>query len=891
MPELVGSMSFGQSKVTTELLKAIGYKKEVELLTDEFKNKLLNDKTQCILLYRPLAATLQFAVDQAKDFEAVIQEWIQQATLLLSLVKSHRQHVFLFNEKDLSLNPQSFVEHIHGKGLLKALPEPYSESIVNAASSFSQYISSELKRRDPVLNRLENQLLALSQPLVHEVEQDHIDPLRLLNDYQQLKSKRDQLNHESKILKNNNGEISSRLEAAEMSVTSLKKRLAEQSLTSEKASTALEAANKKYLSLAQQQVQLEKCLAAKSERVNEFEKSDKSLRQQIASFESAIKEHEKSISLYKAQLDVKFKTINALEAEKSELTQQLANTVKAKDTELAVLMDSLGVVKSELRAKHKDLETLESEKSLLSQHLESTLESKDKELAVLAGTLDSVQAELNANVELIKVLTADRDVLALRLAEVEEVSALNLTNLRAERDTLEQTFLQVTTEVQEKQVKIDELNRQLWRLNKDCLEGKNESRMLLEQLHYVQEVLESKMHEHHQVLADKEQMNIELSDVLARQVQAFEQVNVQKTEVEFCLSEALSDSKQKQSDLNASAQTLLAISAELKNVKAENNLFLEQLHLVQGKLELQYLDSLRLKDESQQLIEVISALEEQLTDATEAWSVSDHSAARLGTDVLSLQKEKAAWHVEKQRLLEEVGQLSTLKDQNDQQQIQCHELSLVVKELGQEKQTLLERIAIMSQSALDAPKKNLQDLERAFSQEENKVLELQAKVVESSVNAQHEAKSEIAESMCSLAELHKKSSLLVEQLHFTQEELERYFVKYRDAGQQESHLLACFPSLLFALRKYPYTSLLKTQHTQILRHVFDEKWYLSTYLDVAKSPAAAKAPFMHFLHHGFFEGRNPRADLETLAFVQSNPEALSGPQHPVLSWAEYLNQP
>lgn len=938
MPELVGSMSFGQSKVTTELLKTIGYK-EVEPLTDELKSRLSSDDMQCILLYRPLAATLQFAVDQAKDFESLIQGWMEQSTLLISLVKSHRQRVLLFNEKDLSLSPQSFVEHIHAKGLLKALPESYPESTGNAPSSFSQFIATELMRRDPVLNRLESQLLALSQPLVDVVEPLRINPLQVMKDYQQLKSKCDQLNRESKTLKTNNNDISSQLESAQASVSSLQKQLEEQTLTSEKVTADLATLTKKYVVLEQQQLEDKKSLAHKTDQINEFEKSDATLRQQIAGFESAIKEHEKRISAFKGDLGVKNEKISTLEAEKSEL----------------------------------------------SQRLESMLEEKENALAALAESLETLQAELNTNGEVIKTLTADKEALALQLADLEKVNALKLSNLCAEKDALEQTLLQTSAEAQNKQVELDMLNGQLLSLSQNYQDAQNEVSTLLEQLHSVQEALESRTHAHQQVLADKEQIHKELSESIAKHAEAFEKLNDDKAEVERCLADALSEGERKQTDLNVFAQSLETINAELKNAKTENTLLLEQLHFVQEALEtkthehqkvladkeqihkelsesvaryakvieklnddkaevercltdalsegerkqadlnasaqalqalnvehqtvqtenellleqlhavqeefeLQHIESVRLKDEGQQLSDTIRALEKQLTEATQAWSISDQSAARLGTEVLSLQKEKSAWQVDKQRLSKDISQLSALKAVNEQTQLQCHELNSVITGLEQEKKALLERIARMDQVANNVQIK-LQELEKTISQERNKVRDLQSRVDSASVQAPVSTGYATAGAMDSLAGLQEENSLLIEQLHFVQEELERYFIKYRETEQNENRLLTSVPSLLSALRKYPYAQVSKTRHTLILRHVFDEKWYLNTYSDVAKSPAASKAPFMHFLHHGFFEGRNPRADLETLTFVQTHPEILSGPLHPVVSWAEYLNQP
>lgn len=56
--------------------------------------------------------------------------------------------------------------------------------------------------------------------------------------------------------------------------------------------------------------------------------------------------------------------------------------------------------------------------------------------------------------------------------------------------------------------------------------------------------------------------------------------------------------------------------------------------------------------------------------------------------------------------------------------------------------------------------------------------------------------------------------------------------------------------------------------------LFDEKWYLKTYKDVAEavSTGLLDSGFYHYLHHGQFEGRNPTADFDEEWYLAEYPD-------------------
>jgi glycosyltransferase involved in cell wall biosynthesis len=68
---------------------------------------------------------------------------------------------------------------------------------------------------------------------------------------------------------------------------------------------------------------------------------------------------------------------------------------------------------------------------------------------------------------------------------------------------------------------------------------------------------------------------------------------------------------------------------------------------------------------------------------------------------------------------------------------------------------------------------------------------------------------------------------------------------------------------------------------QLLRTKFDEAYYLRRYPDIARSKID---PAMHFLRHGGFEGRNPRADFDTRHYVSQYPDVKAAKINPFLHY-------
>lgn len=64
--------------------------------------------------------------------------------------------------------------------------------------------------------------------------------------------------------------------------------------------------------------------------------------------------------------------------------------------------------------------------------------------------------------------------------------------------------------------------------------------------------------------------------------------------------------------------------------------------------------------------------------------------------------------------------------------------------------------------------------------------------------------------------------------------------------------------------------------------LFDAKWYLATYQDLAKNPKAAKDPAGHFLLHGGLEGRNPSPKFDSEFYLAQYPDVFESGMNPLL---------
>ncbi|EXJ10648.1 MULTISPECIES: hypothetical protein [Nitrincola] len=703
MPELVGSMSFGQSKVTTELLKMIGCKNDGESVSDSFVEKVAKCQSTVILLYRPLSASLQFALNQSKELESELTAWTDQAVCILKLAKSYRKHVLLFQEKLVSENPKAFIGQCQAKGLIDQAFDFESTSTSSKVSYVYDLVAAEIKRRHPAISRLESQLEALSIPLTEDVDQTPYDPLEVLAEHKQLRSRRDQLKRE------------------------------------------LVQAQEKISSLSDKNVSLSDKLKQAELNVNTKSKDFLALEQQHKKLTA---EHEK------------------LKKQKSDLDKALENA------------------KSDLLASHSLVE--------MNNHLVSQLNNR---VGTLEGELSNGNSE---NAALLNQLHIVQETLESKIVALNESLDKNKT-LSASLNTSE-------TDLKTKQKRVEELNKKLKALELSSSDLQEQNKTVLKQLS--------------------------------------------------------------------------AAKNEVKSISDKNK-------LLQSELDAAHQYSKRLSDQKNRLTKALSSVEEKLTEVTEAWSVSDLESARLSESLLAMQNEKSAWLTEKTLLHSENHSLKKMQEEQRILNTKLEEQRCKLAAFESDSQKHLEKLRTV-ETALKEKQKIVEDLELSLQNEKKLTKDLRTSVDSGFV------KSVVSNNSTDLDKdsisLKNENTYLLEQLHSVQEELKGYFVKYSGAEKQEDRFVACLPSLLALLRKYPYTQLSRKNQMQIANTLFDSKWYLSTYLDVAQNPTSAKDPFSHFLHHGFFEGRNPNADLNTMAFIRSYPEVLSSDRHPLLLCVERLNQ-
>ena len=190
--------------------------------------------------------------------------------------------------------------------------------------------------------------------------------------------------------------------------------------------------------------------------------------------------------------------------------------------------------------------------------------------------------------------------------------------------------------------------------------------------------------------------------------------------------------------------------------------------------------------------------------------------------------------------------------------------------------------------------------EHDSAMEENKLLLTQLNSVQEALEvAQQQAKS-AASSQQTEQQLRKiidehnsaqeENELLLSQLHIVQEALEEAYLELK-SGTNEAERKR-LKSLLTWLRAHArrharaaYSLDRKNLQAQISllekSELFDAKWYLDKYKDVAK---ANINPAEHYIKFGAIEGRNPGPRFDTEYYVLTYPDITSSGLHPLLHY-------
>lgn len=136
----------------------------------------------------------------------------------------------------------------------------------------------------------------------------------------------------------------------------------------------------------------------------------------------------------------------------------------------------------------------------------------------------------------------------------------------------------------------------------------------------------------------------------------------------------------------------------------------------------------------------------------------------------------------------------------------------------------------------------------------------------------------------------EENELLLSQLHIIQEALEEVYIELRSGtSEAESKRLNSLLAWLRAHARrharaaYSLDSKALQEQISLLEksELFDAKWYLDKYKDVAK---ANINPAEHYIKFGAIEGRNPSAFFDTEYYVLTYPDITSSGLHPLLHY-------
>ncbi len=370
--------------------------------------------------------------------------------------------------------------------------------------------------------------------------------------------------------------------------------------------------------------------------------------------------------------------------------------------------------------------------------------------------------------------------------------------------------------------------------------------LLLRQLHEVQEELE-------RVFLEKQQLG---------QAQAATGVELQKAHARMVLVE----NARQEGEVSKQA-----LEADNRKILEENDLLIRQLHEVQEELEKVFL-------ENQQLGQEQTATGVELQKAHVRMVLVEN--ARQEGEV-----SKQSLEADNRKILEE----------NDLLIRQLHEVQEELEKVFLEKQQLGQ--------AQTATGVELQKVQARMVELENAREELEGSNQSLETNGK---------------QLLGEKELLLIQLHQVQEELEFYFLKYQETltlqnpvseeksseaegaterapeaqlKAQEKNATAWTNQKLIRTLVQPFKRADRgkeklRRQVEVLNQsgLFDQRWYLSEYPDVA---SARVDPAEHYLRFGAGEGRNPSPRFDTMYYLQSNPDVAAAGVNPLLHYIEF----
>ena len=327
-----------------------------------------------------------------------------------------------------------------------------------------------------------------------------------------------------------------------------------------------------------------------------------------------------------------------------------------------------------------------------------------------------------------------------------------------------------------------------------------------------------------------------------------------------------------QQQLEHQAQELnQALSLQLKQ-KEENESILGSLFKTQEELE-------RILLQEKKLIEQKQELEKQLQQSQRSREAVDGQLAKLQGELDLSKTEKEKSQKEVNQLKEQVATLNR-KNQLEQEDLK-KENEMILDNLFKTQEEL-ERFFIKEKSA----KEQVEKSQKALEQSEKQQHELRKQIERYNAEALKTRK----ESLLEKESLEKENQELLEKVLSLQEELSSYRLK--ESTLEPSSKATGRTNVLTSFQE-------KSAKRKALRrdkeraefiaksNLFDVRWYLEQYPDVAEDKIQSRNPALHYLRIGGFEGRNPSPRFDSAFYLESNPDVAQMKMNPLWHYLQH----
>ncbi|MGP9632692.1 hypothetical protein ACT3R7_06465 [Halomonas sp. AOP43-A1-21] len=386
---------------------------------------------------------------------------------------------------------------------------------------------------------------------------------------------------------------------------------------------------------------------------------------------------------------------------------------------------------------------------------------------------------------------------------------------------------------------------------------------------------------------------------------------------------------QESQQLQALKATADATQAELSSAQQSNTQLYKQLQEAQasGQASQQQVKEIteRLSEKNVQLLETgktKDALRAQLNEEQETHAKLQDHAHRIEQENAALLEQLMRVQealednilnnqVHQADLEEKEAKLNWLRKKTKDQESKLEERKITLIQLKEEHKRTLEE----KQKTVQALTSNIQKLEKSVKEQQSAYQALNQRTQQAQTKLQEqykEATKQATESHQQLEQEAIEKSLIIAQLHETQEQLAKYIENVEHYQEQadnrqktinvlkQEQQLIChqYESVTQWLRvsghrnaaaAYRYSRPFKRALPQQLATIkqsslFDAQWYCEQYPDVTTSGIE---PAEHYLKFGAIEGRNPSEKFDTLYYLCEYSDVAVSGQNPLLHYLRY----